>query len=549
VITHNTLYTQAKHSPAIAKVMNMLAEGSAYAPTLLFPSAAGRFTYHPPPWHRTCAKSEEDPHHRSIIVDTTIAPPQHELNDETGYCDICRNHQHPTNQCHYINTVMDPSDNNLARIGITRADTIIASFCKRLGMLYDDEIAKITNTEEWTQLAQLLCDRQPKHSLPGIEPIDHDSQPIFGPTTVEALRTKINQHLLDTDHQYRAARLTLRYGAFIAHPMPDQGANPVPLPMFDWHDPTNQGALRISMNDVICSDTPVCFIPPASTIALTAALCQRLVTGGARFKTQIQVKITETTPRHYTVHYVLAFAQHPDHKLTTTIQGEEQFLDPSGRCCIPILTLQTQCTQVLAAATSGDISTTGCEAITSYILENCQNTHHSFTKWTLQSGTAHFYLIPDEDLTHTLRLLAVLFEQILPMNHINIANQSNPLSTHYQNHTERPSLRVVTHPTFWNNMGNHQRLWSITAHLIQAFQTHPHWKEHHSHATGSRATDTSASSSLAPVTPTSAPLQHTVPSTAGTGPTTAKGPPTVAVPAASFKKATPPSPPVYSFAG
>ena len=98
-------------------------------------------------------------------------------------------------------------------------------------------------------------------------------------------------------------------------------------------------------------------------------------------------------------------------------------------------------------------------------------------------------------------------------------------------------------------MGNHQRLWTITTHLIQAFLTHPLWKEHHTHATGSRATDTSASSSLAPVTTTSAPLQHTELSSAGTGPTTANGPPTAAVPAASFKKASPPSPPDYSVAG
>jgi hypothetical protein len=59
---------------------------------------------------------------------------------------------------------LDPSDNNLARIGITRADTIIASFCKRIGMLYDDEIANITNTEEWIQVAHLVCDRQPTNS-------------------------------------------------------------------------------------------------------------------------------------------------------------------------------------------------------------------------------------------------------------------------------------------------------------------------------------------------------------------------------------------------
>ena len=139
----------------------MVAEGTEYAPPLSHPPAAGRHTCHPPSWYRTCAKRDEDPLHQAIIVDTTIAPPQHELNDETGYCDICRNHQHPTNQCRYFNTVLDPSDINLARMGITRADTVIASFCKRNGMLYEDEITKITNTEEWIQVAHQVCGRQP----------------------------------------------------------------------------------------------------------------------------------------------------------------------------------------------------------------------------------------------------------------------------------------------------------------------------------------------------------------------------------------------------
>jgi hypothetical protein len=187
-------------------------------------------------------------------------------------------------------------------------------------MLHDEEITKITNTEEWVLVAHQVCDRQPIHSFPEMEPIDHDFQPIFGPTTVETLRTTLNQLLLDTEHQQRAAHLTLSYGGFITHPQPHQGVNPLPLPMISWHDQTNLAALRVSMNDVIYSCPPVCFIPPPTTIALTAALCQRIVTGGATFKTQIQVKVTETLPRHYKIFYALAFAQHTDYKLTTTLQ-------------------------------------------------------------------------------------------------------------------------------------------------------------------------------------------------------------------------------------
>jgi hypothetical protein len=192
---------------------------------------------------------------------------------------------------------------------------------------------------------------------------------------------------------------------------------------------------------------------------------------------------------------------------------------------------------------------TGSEAITSYILKNCHDTHHNFTKWTLQPGTASFFLTPDDTFTHTLRLLGLLFEQLLPTNNINNANQINPLSTYVQNHTDRPFCQVVPHPYFWANLHNHKRLWEITDHLIKAFQTHSQWKLHHSHITDSTETDTHASSALASVSPTMAPFHDTPPRTIGTAPTTAKGPPPVVVPAATFRKAAPPKPPVPSFAG
>jgi len=261
------------------------------------------------------------------------------------------------------------------------------------------------------------------------------------------------------------------------------------------------------------------------------------------------VKVTETELRHYTISYTLAFAQNTNRKLTTTIQDEEQFLDPSGLCCIQILSLHTQSTQVLAAATTGDTFTSGCEAIANHILGQCHNTHHGFVKWLLEPGTAQFFLVPDAALTHTARLLGTLLEEILPMNHMNEANHTNPQSTHYENHTHRPYLRIVMAPSFSCNMEYHDLIWTITAHIINAFQTHEQWKEHHPHTTGSKATDTSASSSTAPVTSTTVPLHNTDQLIPGSGPTTAKEPPTVAIPGSTFAKPSPPLPPDTSFAG
>ena len=135
------------------------------------------------------------------------------------------------------------------------------------------------------------------------------------------------------------------------------------------------------------------------------------------------------------------------------------------------------------------------------------------------------------------------------MNHINEANHTNPLSTYYENHTLRPYLQIVLTPAFMLNMELHELIWAVTMHLIYAFQTLPQWNEHHPHTTGSRATDSPASSSTAPVIPTTAPLIPTDRSIAGTGPTTAKGPPSVAIPVSAFAKLAPPQPPGASFSG
>jgi hypothetical protein len=404
---------------------------------------------------------------------------------------------------------------------------------------------------EWQRLAEVMCNRMPTHTLPlnqadtnhTMEPNDYDHQPIFGPTTVETLLTTLNQLLIDSNHQQLAAAYTLRYGAFIAKPERHQGFNTVPLPTFNWLVQTNLAALRTSMNDVISTCPPICDIPPTSTTTLYAALCQLFVTKGANFKTQIQVNVTETEPNHYAISYSLTFVQNTNYNLTTTIQNEEEFLDSTGLCHVPLMTLYTQCSQVLAAATTGDTFMTGCEAIATFILAQCHDTHFNFAKWLIEPGSAHFFLVPDATLCHTTVLLATLMQDIMPTNHINMANRTNPQSTYCDNHTDRPLLRIVMGSAYRRNMGQHDQIWNITLHLIHAIQNHPNWIEHPTHHPGSRTTDTSASSTTAPASPEPAPLQRTEQIVAGSGPTTAKGPPPMVIPTPALPKPSPPQPP------
>jgi hypothetical protein len=239
------------------------------------------------------------------------------------------------------------------------------------------------------------------------------------------------------------------------------------------------------------------------------------------------VNVTETQPNHYAISYLLTFVQNTNHHLTTTIENEEVFLDDTGLCHIPLLTLYTQCGQVLAAATTGETFRKGCEAIVDHVLAQCHDSHFAFVKWFVEPGTANFFVMPDTTLGHTTGLLTSLLEDIMPTNYINIANQINPLSTHWENHSDRPLLRVVLGLAYRNNRSQHDQIWNITLHLINATQTHPNWSEHSTHHPGSRTTDTSASSTTV----------------TRSGPTTAKGPPTNVVPTPAIAKPSPPQPP------
>jgi hypothetical protein len=577
--------TQAQQIPSIANVIRNIADGIAYASPLTLPTPPGRSCEPPLPWQQPCARSDIDPDHQAIIVNTISAPLHHadQSQGQAGnsvYCEVCRNHSHHTDQCRYKDTILDPTPENLANMDITHADTVTANFCVRRGTILQGEIFQIKTRADWQQLAEEIADRTPTNNLPQNQedtnhtmiPNDYDHFPIFGPTTVETLQTILNQQLLDSKHQQCAAAITLRYHGFIRKPKPHQGFNTVPLPKINWLSQTFMAALRTSMNDVIFEYPPSCDIPPTSTLTLQAAICQLLVTKGANFRTQIQVNVTETQPNHHAISYSLAFAQNPNYNLTTTIVNEElydEFIDSTGLCRIPLTTLYTQSDQVLAAATTGDTFITGCRAIATHVLAQCHDTHFVFAKWLLEPGTAHFSVVPDAGLTHMARILASLLQDIMPTNHINNANRTNPQSTYYVNHTDRPLLSIVMSPAYRHNMGRHDQIWNITLHIINTTQNHPNWIEHTTIHPGQRTTDTPASSSNAPAPTVPVQPQHEESSSAplgqcriidaagatvtqpvqgalrpaSSGPTTTKAPPAGVVSKSALPKPSPPLPP------
>jgi len=441
------------------------------------------------------------------------------------FCEICRNHYHQTATCRYKNTILDPTPENLFSLGITRADTVIANFCRRKGLIQEEEIYQVRTLGQWQQLAEEVAERTPTDNLPQNQtdtdhtmvPNDYDQLPIFGFTTVEKLQSSLNQQLLDLEHQQRAAALTLKYHGFIRKAKPHQGINKVPMPLIDWLNQTNMGALRTTINEVVSESPPSREIPPTSTLILQAALCQLLVVKGANFKTQIQVNVIEPAPKHYEICYTLAFTQNRSYNLTATMENETEFLDDTGLCCIPLMTLVTQSDHVLAAATTGEIFTKACQTIVTYVLAKCHDTHFSFAKWVLEPGSAQFHLIPNAPLTHTARILATLLQDIMPENHINSANDFNPQSTHYVNHTDRPHLRIVMNQAYRQNMGQHDMIWNITLHIINTTQIHPDWIEHSTLYADLRTTDTAASSSTTLAPSETAPPQCEEPNSAPLG--------------------------------
>ena len=326
------------------------------------------------------------------------------------------------------------------------------------------------------------------------------------------------------------------------------------LPLINWLKQNNMGALRTSIN-VVISESPLSRdIPPTSTLILQAALCQLLVVKGANFKTQIQVNVTEPTPKHYEISYTLAFTQNMSYNLTT-MEKDTEFLDDTGLCCIPLITLVTQSDHVLAAATTGKIFTDACQTIVTHVLAQCHDTHFRFAKWVLEPGSAQFHLVPDASLTHTARTLANLLQDIMPENHINSANDFNPQSTYYVNHTDRPHLRIVMNLAYRENMGQHDMIWNITLQIINTTQNHADWIEHSTLYRDSRSTDTSASSSTTPAPSEPALLQRVEPISAhleqargtrpaASGPTTTKAPPAGVAIMPVISKPPPPQPPV-----
>jgi len=191
---------------------------------------------------------------------------------------------------------------------------------------------------------------------------------------------------------------------------------------------------------------------------------------------------------------------------------------------------------VLAAATTGAFFTKGCEAIVEHIMKQCHDVHHGFNKWVVEPGTGRFYLVPNAELTHTVRLIATALQELLPTAHILAANENNPQTTTFDNHTDRPFLRLTLVKAITLNSGQHHLFWNLTLALINEFQTHEKWVVY----PGAPTTDTAASSSTAPAPPTPVPLQRTEPPIAGSGPYSTKAPPHAAL---TIPKASAPSHP------
>ena len=134
-----------------------------------------------------------------------------------------------------------------------------------------------------------------------------------------------------------------------------------------------------------------------------------------------------------------------------------------------------------------------------------QHTHHGFTKWVVQPATGRFYLVPDAELTHTIRVIASTLEDILPTAHILAANRDNPHTTTVVNHTERPFLRIALAHTVAQHSVQHDHMWLLTHAMIHTPMTHNNWETNHPVTpppnTNAPTTDTAAAPPDAPTDP------------------------------------------------
>ena len=97
---------------------------------------------------------------------------------------------------------------------------------------------------------------------------------MFGHTSASALRQSISDTNISHRLQYNTALLTLQLDGFIQKPPDNEGMNPVPLPEFNWNDPTWYGALQSAMHRVANNAQPTeRRIPPRPTLMLDADIC------------------------------------------------------------------------------------------------------------------------------------------------------------------------------------------------------------------------------------------------------------------------------------
>jgi hypothetical protein len=99
-------------------------------------------------WSHRATHTDQDRAHKVIQVNTSVPQNQHEDDMSGQYCQIRKMFYHPTSECDFQRAVLDPSVENLQRLNITKADTIMAMTCARDGTLTFDEATAIQSRDE-----------------------------------------------------------------------------------------------------------------------------------------------------------------------------------------------------------------------------------------------------------------------------------------------------------------------------------------------------------------------------------------------------------------
>jgi hypothetical protein len=159
-VRHPSHYQNINEIPIYAMISGSIANGTPYVhqPTTVLiesnPADQSRTKLIPGPWSLTATRPlHQETTHNTIQVNT--GAPQNRRNDDMRglYCNICKMFCHHTTNCVYQQTILDPSPENLQKLDISEADTIIAMTYVRNGSLTYDEITAIRSRDDWRATA------------------------------------------------------------------------------------------------------------------------------------------------------------------------------------------------------------------------------------------------------------------------------------------------------------------------------------------------------------------------------------------------------------